>query len=94
MIASPDHAAREENPLPGITRATVLELAGELKIPIREERLTLPELLEADELFLTNSMIELVPVVRIGRQTIGTEKPGDITRQLAVAYGRLIDRES
>jgi len=80
--------------LPGITREAVLELAEELKIPVREERLTLPEVLEADELFLTNSMIEVVPVVRIGRQAIGTEKPGELTRQLAVAYGKLIDRES
>jgi len=44
--------------------------------------------------FLTNSMIELVPVVRIGRNVIGNEKPGEVTRKLAIAYGELIDREA
>ena len=43
---------------------------------------------------MTNSMIELVPVVRVGRTPIGNEKPGEVTRKLAVAYGELIDRET
>ncbi len=80
--------------LPSITRATVMELAGELSIPAREQPLTLENLLSAEEMFVSNSMIELVPVVRIGRNPIGDEKPGPITRKLAIAYGQLIDREA
>lgn len=79
--------------LPGITRAAVLELAGRLDIPTRDERLTLDELLAADEVFLTNSMAEVVPVVRVGRHAIGDEKPGEITRRLALAYGELVEQE-
>ncbi len=79
--------------LPGITRAAVLELAGELEIPTREQTLTLTELLGADEVFLTSSMAEIVPVVRIERQPIANEQVGELTRRLAVAYGELIDRE-
>lgn len=79
--------------LPGITRAAVIELAVRQDIPVREERLTLREVVDADEVFLTNSMIELIPVVRLGREPIGNEKPGDITRQLALAYGELIAEE-
>lgn len=79
--------------LPGITRAAVLEVAGRLDIPTRDERLTLEELLAADEVFLTNSMAEVVPVVRVGRHAIGDEKPGEVTRRLALAYGELVEQE-
>jgi branched-chain amino acid aminotransferase len=80
--------------LPGITRAAVMELAVEQDVPVREAALALEDALGAEEVFLTNSMMELVPVVRIGRQAIGNEKPGEITRKLAIAYGDLIDREA
>jgi branched-chain amino acid aminotransferase len=79
--------------LPGITRATVMELAVERGIPVREAPLALSALEEADEVFLTNSMMEILPVVRLGRRAIGSEKPGETTRELAIAYGELIDRE-
>ena len=79
--------------LPGITRATVIELAVELGIPVREQELRLAELLEADEAFLTNSLMELIPVVRVGREPIGSEKPGETTAELHAAYGRLAEQE-
>ncbi len=79
--------------LPGITRAAVIELAASLDIPVREQALTLEDTRAADELFLTNSMMEVMPVVRIGRDPIGNEKPGEVTRKLAVAYSDLVARE-
>lgn len=79
--------------LPGITRAAVMELAVELDIPVREQPLAIGDLLAGEEAFLTNSMMELVPVVRIGRDPIGNEKVGESTRRLLVAYGELIDQE-
>ena len=79
--------------LPGITRAAVLELAAAEKIPFREEAFPLETLLKSDEVFLTNSMLEIMPVVRVHREVIGNEKPGDITRQLYEAYGQLVERE-
>lgn len=79
--------------LPGITRAVVIELARELGIPVREPALTINDLLEADEAFLTNSLMELVPVVRVERAAIGTEKPGPITMRLLEAYRKLVERE-
>lgn len=80
--------------LPGITRAAIMELAVELDIPVREKPLTLEDVLGAEEMFLSNSMIELIPVVRIGREVIGNEKPGEITRKLAVAFTELTLREA
>ena len=79
--------------LPGITRATVLELAESLKIPVREQALTADDLTGADEVFLTNSLMEVMPVVRIEREPIGNEKPGEITAKLYDAYGELVERE-
>lgn len=79
--------------MPGIARATVLELAVEQDIPTREAVVSVEDLREAEEVFLTSSMAELVPVVRLGRERIGAEKPGEITKDLAIAYGELIDRE-
>jgi len=79
--------------LPGITRAAVIELAHGLGIPVREKALPLNAVLEADEMFLTNSLMELIPVVRVGREPIGNERPGDTTLRLLDAYRRLVQRE-
>ena len=79
--------------LPGITRAAVIELASEMRVSVEEVAPTLEELLAADEVFLTNSMMEIMPVVRVGLESVGDEKPGELTRKLATAYGELIDRE-
>ena len=79
--------------LPGVTRAAAIELAVELGIPTRERDLKLEDLLQADEAFLTNSLMELVPVVRVGREPIGSEKPGETTGQLYDAYRNLVVRE-
>lgn len=79
--------------LPGVTRAAVLELAAQQRIPTLETPLTREDLAEADEVFLTNSMIEVVPVVRIERDAVGTEKIGEITRRIGLAYSELVQRE-
>ncbi|MEQ1848289.1 MAG: aminotransferase class IV, partial [Nitrospira sp.] len=68
--------------LDGITRAILLQIAGELKIPVHEGRFTPEELLHADECFLTNTSMEVMPVVSINRQPIGQGIPGPMTHQL------------
>ncbi len=74
-------------------RAAVIELAVENDIPVQEKALTREDVLGADELFLTNSMMEVMPVVRIGREPIGDAKVGETTRELAVAYTNLVAKE-
>lgn len=68
--------------LPGVTRATVMELAGGGGLGVKLASLTVNELLEADEVFLTNSIMGVMPVCRIERKAIGDDKPGVITRKL------------
>lgn len=79
--------------LPGITRATVLELAAERGLAAREEPLRVNDLREADEVFLCNSLMQVMPAVRIDRHGVGTEKPGETTLQLLDAYRALVARE-
>ncbi|MBM4267497.1 MAG: branched-chain amino acid aminotransferase [Deltaproteobacteria bacterium] len=76
--------------LPGITRETVLGLARRAGFVVREKPLVAKELTSFDELFLTGSVIEILPVVRLDRRTIGTGRPGERTRALQDLYGRLV----
>lgn len=79
--------------LPGVTRATVIELADRARIPVDQVALTIDDLLDADEVFLTNSVMGIMPVVRVERKVISSEKPGDMTRRIYELYGELIDKE-
>jgi len=72
--------------LPGITRQYVMGLANEIKIPLKEKNLAPQELLLGDEAFLTNSLLEIMPLVEVDQNLIGSGKPGPITRQLQAAY--------
>jgi branched-chain amino acid aminotransferase len=79
--------------LPGITRATVLEIAPTLDIRIAEREIAEPELAMASEVFLTSSIREIAPLVRIGTSVIGTGKPGQITQQLIASYAACVRDE-
>ncbi len=79
--------------LPGVTRAAVLELAAAQRIASQERPLTIDDVLAADELFLTNSIFEVMPVCRVERHAVGDEKPGEITRRLHEAYRDLVWKE-
>ncbi|HUS44569.1 MAG TPA: aminotransferase class IV [Phycisphaerae bacterium] len=83
----------EEGLLPGITRAAVLELAAAVGVPAEQRPLSAREVLDADEVFLTNSIMEILPVGRIEKKEIGDGRPGPVTRKLAEAYKALVTRE-
>lgn len=84
----------EEGLLPGITRACVLELAADVPVPAEQRPLTVNDLLGADEVFLTNSIMELMPVRQVERREIGDGGPGPVTRRLAEAYRACVARET
>ena len=81
------------NILPGITRKIVLELCKENGIHASEELFGLERALAADEVFLTNSLMEVMPVSKIDGQPIGRIVPGDITRLLHEKYKVLTNEE-
>jgi branched-chain amino acid aminotransferase group I len=81
----------ESGVLPGITRDAVLEIARTSNIKATERWVQLNELIEAQEAFLTNSILELMPLVSIESRPIGTGKPGKLTGDLLFAYRKLVD---
>ena len=78
--------------LPGVTRHVLTTLAKRAGVPLVERRLTRDQLLAADEVLLTASTIEVLPVVRVERSRIGNGKPGPITRTLQEEYRRHVTR--
>ncbi len=79
--------------LPGIVRAAVLNIAAEQELGVEEKALTIDNLLDADEVFLTNSIMEIMPVGRIEKKEIGSGKPGAVTQGLAEQYRLRVKKE-
>jgi len=82
----------ESGVLPGITRAAVLEIAQVANIKTLERQVELKELIEAEEAFLTNSILELMPLTWFDGKPIGTGKPAQLTRKLIAAYRKLVGK--
>jgi len=72
--------------LDGITRSLVIRLAGELNMPIEEGRYTVDQLYRADECFLTNTSMEIMPVTSVDCRPVGDGKPGPLTRKLRAQF--------
>jgi D-alanine transaminase len=68
--------------LDGITRAKVLELARENRIPLEEARISPDELRAADEVFITSATRAVLPVTRLDERVVGEGVPGPVTRRL------------
>jgi branched-chain amino acid aminotransferase len=76
--------------LPGVSRATVIELCRELGIPCHEADLDLYDAATADEIFMTSTSLCICPVRSIGGRALPTAIPGPITRRLSDAYARSV----
>lgn len=72
--------------LEGITRELLIEIAKEAGIDLREETLLPGDLMDADEVFITASARQVVPIVRIDDRTIGQGIPGPVTKRLIDLY--------
>jgi len=79
--------------LPGITREVVIECAAAEGYTVEETACTVADLHAADEVFLTNSVIELVPVRTIDGVPVGGQCPGPVTERLMVAYADCVAKE-
>lgn len=79
--------------LRGITRQTVMELGLRLRLEVRENVLTRHDLFNADEVFLTGTAAEIVPVRRIDGRVIGQGRPGPITKELQRRFRQLTKTE-
>jgi len=77
--------------LEGITRASVIELARDKGIPVREAPLTRDELYLADEVFLTGTAAEITPIREIDHRAIGSGRRGPVAKALQEAFFAVVE---
>ena len=77
--------------LPGVSRATVIELCGSLGIDCQEADLDLYDAATADEIFMSSTSLCLCPVRSIGGRALPAPIPGPVTRRLTEAYAHFVD---
>jgi D-alanine transaminase len=76
--------------LPGITRKLVLELASRADVPVEQRQLRGDEVSALDEMFLTGTTAEVLPVTTVDGTPIGDGKPGPVTERLYAAYRQYV----
>ncbi len=79
--------------LKGITRGAILEVARRKKVPTEEKLLTRHDLFNADEVFLTGTAAEIIPVVKMDGRTIAEGEPGSLTQSLMKAFHDLTKKD-
>lgn len=84
----------ESGALAGITRGVVIEMARGLGLRVVEGKVSPGRLIDAGEVFLTNSLVEILPVTSIDSRKIGRGKPGEITKLLHISYQKQVIRET
>jgi branched-chain amino acid aminotransferase len=78
--------------LPGITRRMVIELATADGVRVAQGPLRVDDLLDADEVFLTSSLAEVVPVIAVNARNIGDGTVGCRTQRLQQVYRQMVDQ--
>ena len=79
--------------LPGIARGVVLELCRRIQVPTREADLNINDLLDAQEVFLTNVVLQVLPVIRVEKRDIADGRVGPVTRQLLGEFQDCVRKE-
>jgi branched-subunit amino acid aminotransferase/4-amino-4-deoxychorismate lyase len=79
--------------LPGVTRAAVIEAAGEAGLAVVEGPLPAQSLDHATEAFLTNTSWEVLSVIAVDGRPIGAGRPGPVARDLRARYRAMVRRE-
>jgi len=79
--------------LPGIARKTVRELASQQSIDLVEKDLYITDVLEADEVFLTNVIMEVLPIIEVEKHTVGDGKVGPVAKKVRESFLQAIEQE-
>ncbi len=83
-----------QNILPGITRAAVIDICRENRIRVRQKKIHYSDVINSHEVFLTNSVMEIMPVKKVDRHIIGRNGPGELTKKLMELYKNKLDSSS
>lgn len=76
--------------LEGITRKSIIEMAGKAKIQVRETNFTRDEVYIADEAFFTGTAAEVTPIREVDGRMIGNGKPGPVTKKLQSQFFKIV----
>ena len=79
--------------LPGVARKTVCQLALKDSIKFIEKDLTIDDLLGADEVFLTNVIMQVMPITKIEKHTVGDGQVGPVSKKLHTLFDQLVKKE-
>lgn len=90
LTSPPSHAGVLE----GVTLGVVIELAKEAGIAVDRADMTTYDLYTADEVFLTGTAAEVIPVTEVDRRPVGDGKPGLVTQRLAKAFHDLVAQDA
>jgi D-alanine transaminase len=88
-IATPPNSHRI---LPGTTRDVVVELAASLSLPVQVRRISLEEMMGADEVWLSAATRDVLPITLIDGRPIGSGKPGPLWQRFREAFVALRTR--
>ena len=77
--------------LDGIIRQKIIGIIRRKKMRIKEGNFRLNDLLRSDEAFLTNSLMEVMPLVEVNGRSIGSGKPGALTKRIHELYKEIIN---
>jgi branched-chain amino acid aminotransferase len=87
IIATP---SLDSGILAGITRGVVIKITKGFGLIVSQKKISRKELTNADEVFITSSLAELMPVVKVDNFKIGSGKPGPIVKLLHAAYREMV----
>jgi len=79
--------------LPGVARKTVCLLAGQNSIKLTEKDLSIDDLLGADEIFLSNVIMQVMPIMKVENHIVGDGRVGDVTKKLQTSFDQLVKSE-
>ena len=85
---------KRDSIMPGLTRGTVMEIAPQLGLMAAEEDISLADIYMADEMFLTGTVNQIVPITEVDGRRIGGGQPGPHTQALLAAYLKLAAENS
>ena len=79
--------------LPGVARKTVCQLAVQNSIKLTEKDLLIDDVLSADEIFLTNVIMQVMPITKVEKHTVGDGLVGPVTKKLHTFFDQLVKSE-
>jgi len=79
--------------LPGVARKTVCRLALEDSIKLTEKDLSIDDILGADEIFMTNVIMQVMPITKVEKHTVGDGQVGPIAKKLHKSFEELVKKE-